>query len=241
MDTLRSLRNTFFCVFALIVLFSHSTNGQFIQDYQYVHLHEASHIELLLTVYGTDGSRSMVLIRVSELYLEHTSSLFRLTTPFLLAYWRRTLLDNPQPVVIPQNTLAIYYNCYYMRSICQNNLNWLASPRAQGRSIVRYLGGGNTNVYAFDVGKGNADLRGRKMCPPSWKKNHPCPETNAAGVVIQPEVMPGPWLYNVREVLDPLHINEIAADWIIDPMTNQMTIRERSGRYFTCEEWPPRR
>ena len=128
-----------------------------------------------------------------------------------------------------------------MPSIYQNNLNWLTGSRGQGRSLVQYVGGGNVNVYAFDIFHAKADHRGNRMCPGNWKATYPCPERNAAGVLIQPPVMPGPWGSTLRETIDPLQLNEIKADYKVDPQTGEKTLLQRSGRYYTCEEWPPRR
>lgn len=100
---------------------------------------------------------------------------------------------------------------------------------------------GSTDVYAFDINNAMSDHRGRRMCPSNWKNSHECPERNAAGVIIQPDVMPGPWPHKERETEDPLNMNEIAAEYRRDPNTGQRTLMQRSGRFYTCEEWSPRR
>jgi hypothetical protein len=146
----------------------------------------------------------------------------------------------PTPVIIPQNAIVIYYNCHYMPAICQNYVNWLATPRGQGRSLVTILGGG-TQVFSFDIFNPMSDRRGRAMCPDNWKNFHTCPERNAAGALIQPPIMPGPWGSTLRETIDPLQINEIEADYRLNLQTGERTLLQRSGRYYTCEEWPPRR
>lgn len=121
--------------------------------------------------------------------------------------------------------------------------NWLSSPRGQGRTLQQRMGGvsPDTAVYAFDITAAKAKIRGNQMCPSNWKNTHACPERNTVGALIQPNVMPGPWQHKERETHDPLNINEIAADYSIDATTGERTLLRRSGRYYTCEEWPPRR
>ncbi|KAH7068560.1 hypothetical protein FB567DRAFT_251587 [Paraphoma chrysanthemicola] len=155
-------------------------------------------------------------------------------------FWRRTALDTPNFVVIPQNIVALYYNCHFMPAICQNNINWLNTNRGRTRSLAAWAGAAGSNIYGFDVNSASTDPRGDRMCNRTWIRDHPCPERHpVTNLIVQPDVMPGPWPYKSRETVDPLHINEIAADWSIDANGDTILL-QRSGRYYTCEEWPPR-
>lgn len=158
----------------------------------------------------------------------------------LLAFWRRTAADTPEQVVIPTQAVVLYYNCYYMPAICQNYANWLNSARARGR-VLAQMGTANSNIFGFDVKTSATDARGNAQCPSSWSTTHTCPERDSAGNSIQPNVMPGPWTKTEREIIDPLNINEIRAEYTTDPTTGEQVLSRRSGRYYTCEEWPPRR
>lgn len=102
--------------------------AQFIQDYQYVHLHEVSHIELSLTIYVTDSTGSIMLLRVSRLHLDHTLSLSRLTRPLLLAYWRRMALATRMR--LSNITIAIICD-QYVKTI---STGWPARVRKAERS-----------------------------------------------------------------------------------------------------------
>lgn len=121
-----------------------------------------------------------------------------------------------------------------MKAICYNAEQWFKSTRAKTR-IMSHL---DFNGVQFDPLKSAKNKRGDKICPTSWKNSHTCPEKN------QPAVMPGPWKNAARETVDPLYLNEIEGTHVPDPTPQdpaKMKISQRSGRYYTCEEFPPRR
>ncbi|KAI1379064.1 glycosyl hydrolases family 18-domain-containing protein [Hypoxylon crocopeplum] len=138
----------------------------------------------------------------------------------------------PQPVIIPNNMVVLEYNCHFMPAICQNADNWLNGNRGANRDIMTNLGHRapvGTELFSYDMGGSSiSKSRGDAMCPSTWRNNHQCPEQN------QPSIMPGPWFSNALETIAPLKSNEIEADRSIP---NQL---KRSGRYYTCDEFPPR-
>lgn len=146
--------------------------------------------------------------------------------------------DTPRPLLVPKNAVVLFYNCHYMKAICQNAIEWLGTTEAKGRMLQQYYGGvvQSTYMFGYDLNSKSTDDRGNAQCPSSWKNSHSCPETN------QPNVMPGPWYTTSREMIDPIQVNEIAASYTIDPRDpTKLKLSQRSGRYYTCEEWPPRR
>lgn len=143
-----------------------------------------------------------------------------------------------QPVLIPTNVVAMYYNCHYMPAICHNSNQWLLSPRGQSRALSAFLPQApNSHIFGFDMNRQAKEDRGNSMCPRNWRNNHVCPEPN------QPNVMPGPWYTTALETGDPMHDNEIMGEYNLPDPNNpgQFLLSRRSGRYYTCEEWPPRR
>ncbi|KAF1828152.1 hypothetical protein BDW02DRAFT_575109 [Decorospora gaudefroyi] len=124
-------------------------------------------------------------------------------------YWRRTVADTPTRVIIPNTPVTLYYNCFYMPAIYQNYRNWIITARARTRVLATTPTYG-LNFYGYDLWTNARDVRGRDMCPDNWKTNHRCPEQDVNGIVIQPNVMPGPWSTTDGETIDPLHVNEIA-------------------------------
>ncbi|KAI5919335.1 hypothetical protein F4810DRAFT_506116 [Camillea tinctor] len=160
-------------------------------------------------------------------------------------FWRRERGLEPEPALIPRNPVVLYYNCYYMRAICKNAQAWLNSPRGQNRQLVSVLNPAqtpNSHLFGYDMNSRVTSQRGNAMCPSSWKNNHPCPERDPnTGVVTQPEIMPDDWYSKERETDNALHLNEIRAKYVADPNSpNGRKLDKRSGRYYTCEEWPPR-
>ncbi|KAI1392048.1 glycosyl hydrolases family 18-domain-containing protein [Hypoxylon trugodes] len=146
--------------------------------------------------------------------------------------WRRDTTLQLEDVLIPQNMVILEYNCDYMPAICQNAQNWLNGPRGANRALMTNRITGvvippNSELFSYDFGP-HSDSRGARMCPGNWRNNHPCPEPN------QPPIMPGPWYSTARENVRALQANEIRAD-------RRTPGREiRSGRYYTCDEFPPR-
>lgn len=165
-----------------------------------------------------------------------TSSLSMLTS-FASSFSAENTSGRPDSCSHPSRFDRYLLQLSFMRLISQNNLNW----SGQGGSLVQYIGGDIVDVYAFDIFRTKADDRGDTMYPGNWKTILPCSERNAAGVLIQPPVMPGPWGSTLRETIHPLQLNEIEADYKVYRQTGERTLPQRCGRYYTCEEWPPRR
>jgi hypothetical protein len=154
---------------------------------------------------------------------------------------------------------VLYYDCYWMPAICANYQRWLTTPQpgtqvilSQQRSMATKGGTGPAGLYStvfgMDVSSSKttpfSDNRGLHQRPGSWSTTHTCLEQDANRNNIQPAIMPDFWSTTDREVEDPLNLNEIRAEYFPDPNdpTGQRQILSRqSGRYYTCEEWPPRR
>jgi hypothetical protein len=172
-----------------------------------------------------------------------------------IVYWRRTTNNALTEVIVPASPIAIEYNCHYMPATCQNAFKWINRPmnpaaNQLGRSRRLAMWAGSPNVFAYDLKTAAKERRGDRMCSSRWKDTHSCPEMSVAvlpalPVVIQPPIMPDNWMPNTRETLDPIQVNEIAAQTKPDPNfpndPSKNIIIRRSGRYYTCEEFPPRR
>lgn len=158
--------------------------------------------------------------------------------------YRRREADTPGRVHAVTPLPIVEYNCHYMKAICKNAKNWIATaPRAQNRKLQQLYGNANTQVFTYDFGIENSKVRGEEICPTGYKtgisawKDRPenrCPEDD------QPPVMPGPWFSTALETMDSVRDNEIVAERDLDVRTGKFDITRRSGLIYTCEEFPPR-
>lgn len=85
----------------------------------------------------------------------------------LAAFWRRTVNDPLNFVVIPQNIVALYYNCRYMPAISQNKINWLGTQRGQTRGLTAWAGAADSKIDGFEVQSAATSSRGVPHVP--WR------------------------------------------------------------------------
>lgn len=136
--------------------------------------------------------------------------------------------------VEPYNVYLIY-NCHYMREVCKNAEIFGQSARGQNL----HPGSGIPNdVYGYDLNTGEADAGEEKThqerrraasCPSSWKKNHPCPESD--GTQQKPMRHNGEWFF--RELEPGTTLNQL-----MDVKVNNVVTKHSNIRY-TCDEFPP--
>jgi len=166
--------------------------GQFIQEYQ-------------MKLYNGQQRRKSTTGR-------HPVMLPKANNTRFVVHWRREVND-PLRVVLQPNTVAqINYNCYYMKAICQNAREWLATDRAKNRQLAQW-GAGSSQIYGYDLGPKKSKRRGSRMCD-SFKDDNVCPQRRK-GVVIQPDIMPDHWTTAV-ETINPLNEWELEASYQID-------------------------
>ncbi|KAJ6781688.1 hypothetical protein PWT90_10859 [Aphanocladium album] len=136
--------------------------------------------------------------------------------------------DTAIPVVVPRpDVFYLEYNCYYMKEICKNAENFLASPRG---SAYR---NGNAFGYDFNTGrKGRSSKRRKQACPTGnkgWITYHPCPEADQQ----LPMRNDGQWPYSG---LDPFATDKKTIKHVRD-LKGKILLH--SYMKYSCDEFPP--
>lgn len=141
-----------------------------------------------------------------------------------------TLSPTSRVIDLGPETVYLVYNCFYMKDICQNYLNFRASVRGMN---THPISGIDSLTFGYDfhkaTGKNSRPSKRRiQSCPSSWKNSHSCPETNQLPVMRHD----GQWFTNRLEPFTS--INEIQ-----NKRDLQGNVLEYSKVRYTCDEFPP--
>lgn len=155
-------------------------------------------------------------------------------------HWQRQPLQPNRPVLQPRYPVYLEYNCAKLPSICLNVRQWLNDPQKStwngraGNDVFTYdMYAAEKQAYLIAVKKPskrrNREHRRDLMCGSNWRGTRgDCPESN------QPDVLPGPWPHKGLEtIITNTALYEIEALRI----GNNPPVR--SGRQYTCDEFPP--
>ncbi|KAK1991996.1 pectin lyase-like protein [Colletotrichum falcatum] len=132
-------------------------------------------------------------------------------------------------VDLTPESLFLVYNCYYMKDICYNAVNFFQSSRGRNLHPNSQIPSGQLG-YDFNTGKGStthSSQRRDQSCPGSWKNNHLCPEYN------QRPVMRHDGAWYTTDLEPGTTINEIKA---LPGINGGPGIRSKVR--YSCEEFP---
>ncbi|KAI8211142.1 hypothetical protein K4K52_011113 [Colletotrichum sp. SAR 10_76] len=148
-------------------------------------------------------------------------------------FWQPTVNDVPQEVIntAPDYLVVLVYNCAYMRDICKNMYQFMATSR--GRRLHPRSPELSSDTFAYDFSgrssKGRGLSRGDASCPGTWKNSHTCPEPDQ----MLPMRHDKEWYFRELELpstVDNLIKHHRGANGQVD---------EPSKIRYTCDEFPP--
>lgn len=127
--------------------------------------------------------------------------------------------------------MVLVYNCAYMRDICKNMYQFMATSR--GRRLHPRSPELSSDTFAYDFSgrssKGRGLSRGDASCPGTWKNSHTCPEPDQ----MLPMRHDKEWYFRELELpstVDNLIKHHRGANGQVD---------EPSKIRYTCDEFPP--